>query len=373
MAISVVVLKVASRCNLNCSYCYMYQHEDQSYLRQPKFISDEVFDGTLRAMKEYCDRRGEGMSMALCFHGGEPTLIGARRFDELATRARRFLGTRLRMLAIQTNALLLDDNWLEAFQRHDVHVSVSLDGTEEIHDRFRVDHQGNGSHARTVAGIRMLQEKITPKVISVVNPGRSGGDAYRFLRSLGITSMDFLLPDVTHDSKESFYGGLGATPVADFLIPAFDAWFDEDDPDIQVRLFRDALMAMMGDAPGSDALGNPLMGYLIVETDGAIQALDALRVCQEGIADSDLNVLQHSFDDLQMGKPLVYRAVHQGFGLAAECEVCPEREVCGGGHLPHRYSRARGFDNPSAWCADILKFLDHVRQRSGVVPIAAAS
>jgi sulfatase maturation enzyme AslB (radical SAM superfamily) len=42
------------------------------------------------------------------------------------------------------------------------------------------------------------------------------------------------------------------------------------------------------------------------------------------------------------------------------------RDTCGGGYLPHRYSAARGFDNPSVWCADLLALFAHVRARMGV-------
>ncbi len=367
MGVAAVVLKLASRCNLNCSYCYIYHHADKSYLRRPKLLGDEVYERTLAAMLDYCRQRSDDYAMALTYHGGEPTLVGAERFDRLASRAREVLGPRLRLLAIQTNAVLLDGGWVEVFKRHDVRVSVSLDGPPEIHDAVRVDHQGNGTYAETVAGIRLLQQGgITPRILSVVNPGRSGAEAYHHFRSLGITAMDFLLPDVTHDSKQAFYGGLGETPVADFLIPAFDAWLAEDDPRVEVRLFANLLRAFLGDDPGSDAFGNPLMNYLIVETDGSIEALDALRVCEEGIAQSGLNVLEHGFGDLAAGLPLVHQAMSQGFALAPPCRACPEREVCGGGHLPHRYSRAQGFDNPSAWCADILKLFAHIRERTGI-------
>jgi uncharacterized protein len=367
MGVANVVLKLASRCNLNCSYCYIYQHEDRSYLRRPKLIGDEVYERTLAAMLDYCEARSDDHAMALTYHGGEPTMVGAERFDRLAARAREVLGRRLRLLAMQTNGVLLDGEWVEVLRRHQVRVSVSLDGPPEIHDAVRVDHHGRGSYAATVAGIKLLIEGgIVPKVLSVVNPGFAGDEAYRHFRSLGIRSMDFLLPDITHDSKESFYGGRGPTPVADYLIPAFDAWLDEDDPQVEVRLFSNLLRGFLGDEPGSDAFGNPAMSYLIVDTDGAIEALDALRVCEEGIAASGLNVLRQGFGDLAAGLPLVHRAVHEGFELPQGCRGCPEREVCGGGHLPHRYSRARGFDNPSAWCADILKLFAHIRERAGI-------
>ncbi|HSR68647.1 MAG TPA: radical SAM protein [Acidobacteriota bacterium] len=367
MGISAIVLKIASRCNLNCSYCYMYNHEDQSYLQQPKFISDRVFGHTLEAMRDYCRSHGQ-RSMALIFHGGEPTLVGVERFRKLAARAREVLGERLSLLGIQTNAILLTPEWIDAFRRHNVEVHVSLDGPAEIHDSVRVDHKGRGSHAQTVAGIELLiSQGMTPKILSVVNPGRCGAAAYRHLRSLGIESMDFLFPDVTHDSRDTFYGGLPPTPVADFLIGAFDAWFEEDNPQVEVRLFGDLIKSFLGAGPGSDAFGNPLMSYLIIDTDGSIEALDALRVCREGLAQSKLNITRNGFDDLHLGLPLVHKAVTHGFELAELCQACPERDVCGGGHLPHRYSLSNGFDNPSVWCRDILRFFDHVRARTGIL------
>lgn len=359
--ISSIILKLAAHCNLNCSYCYVYNREDQSYRERPKFMNADVLDCTLEAIKAYCDAHAP-WRMSIVFHGGEPTLVGAKRFDHIATRAAEVLSDRLRYLSIQTNALLINEAWTEVLARHDVAVSVSLDGTPDAHDAVRLDRAGRGSYARTVAGLRRLQDSgLDPTVLCVVTPGSSGRDVYRHFRSLDIERMDFLLPDVSHDHKERYYGGCGPTPVADFLIPALDAWLDEDNPAVKIRVFGDLFTLLMGGNASSDAFGNPRMSYLIVETDGAIEALDALRVCEEGIAVSGLNVRQHGFDDLARGLPLVHQAVQRGFPLPAACRSCSERDVCGGGFLPHRYSRAKAFDNPSVWCADILKLTAHMR------------
>jgi uncharacterized protein len=360
-----VILKLAARCNLNCSYCYVYNHEDKSYRARPKFLSEELFEHTLAAIGRYCERR-DGHRMGIMFHGGEPTLIGARRFDRLAQRAKEALGERLAGLAIQTNGMFIDDDWLEVLARHEVSVGVSLDGPAQIHDLVRVDHRGRGSHAATVAGLRRLQHaQLGVFVLTVVNPGQSGLRTYRYFRELGIEDMDFLLPDVSHDNKQRWYGQLGPTPVADYLLPIFDRWMEEDRPEVKVRLFVGLLRAMLGGSGETDGFGNPKMGYLIVETDGSIEALDALRVCDAGIQRSGLNVREHGFDDLAAGLPLVHQLVHEGIALPAACRGCAEREICGGGYLPHRYARARGFDNPSVWCADILKLLEHMRRAVG--------
>jgi uncharacterized protein len=300
--------------------------------------------------------------MGITFHGGEPTLVGPRRFDELARRAKSIVGDRLKRLSIQTNALLIDDEWIDVLTRHGVNIGISLDGPADVHDLTRVDHAGKGSHRGTLRGLRQVQQAgLSLCVLCVIAPGQSGLGAYRFFRELGVTAMDFLLPDVSHDSKDRWYGRYGATPVADYLLPIFDEWMQEDDPEVRIRVFNDLLRLMMGGQPVTDAFGNPQIGYLIVETDGSIEALDALRVCDEGIQRSGLNVERDGFDDLERGLPLVHQLVHHGIALPAVCAACHERTVCGGGYLPHRYARATGFANPSVWCADILKILAHLQ------------
>ena len=366
-----LVLKVAERCNLNCSYCYMYQHADQSFARRPVFMSDEVFEAVLHRVVEYCEQHPPGR-MWLGLHGGEPTLIGPGRLDRLAQRARVVLGPHLAGFSMQTNATLIDQDWITVLRANEIRIGVSLDGPAHMHDMFRVDHSGLGSHSAAVRGLRLLQTAgLSPGVLCVINPGASGLLCYRYFRSIEIQRMNFLFPDVTHESSRRFYGRYGGTPVADYLIPIFDEWFGQDDPTVRISLFWELMRRLMGREPEGDAFGNPLMSYLVVDTDGTIQALDALKVCEENIAESGLNVLANGFDDLQFGLPLVHRMVHLGIPLSAECQRCPERSLCAGGYVPHRYSKAAGFDNPSVWCKDILRLLAHIRSR--VAPFGAAA
>ena len=48
-----LVIKVASRCNLNCSYCYVYNKGDSGYKTQPKVMSPLVVDQVIHAVKAY--------------------------------------------------------------------------------------------------------------------------------------------------------------------------------------------------------------------------------------------------------------------------------------------------------------------------------
>lgn len=356
-----LIVKVAERCNLNCSYCYMYNHADQSYLRRPVFMSDEVFAQLLVRMREYCDGKSKHR-MSLVFHGGEPMLMGTERFRRFTNLARAELGEKLHSIKLQSNATLVDDDWIATLRELGVTVGVSMDGPSEIHDMVRVDHAGKGSHALVLKGLQRLQEHgLLSGVICVVNPAHSGFEVYRYFRSLGITLMDFLFPDATHDVKQKLYGQYGKTPVADYLIPVFDEWVNEDDPAVRVSCFEDIIRAILGGKPRGDLIGNNRANYLVIDTDGSIQALDSLKVCWEGTPESGLNLFDHGFDDLHKGLPLLHRVVHEGIPMCATCKACRERSTCSGGSLPHRYSSTNGFDNPSIWCQDLLTLFAHVR------------
>lgn len=358
-----VVLKLTSPCNLNCDYCYIYNHEDQGWKRRPKTLSDELLEAFLGRMRAYCERHDHGVSIVL--HGGEPLLVGPARLRAIVERIRERLGPRLTYLSVQTNGTLIDDALADLVAELGIGVGVSLDGPRDVHDAARKYHDGRGSHADTLRGLDLLRTRgVEPYVLSVVNPAFDGGECYRYFRSLGLRRFDFLLPDVSWDNKERFYGEYGETPVADFYRGLVDAWLAEDEPDVQVRTAHGLFHALLGGAgTHTDAFGNPAMSYLIVETDGAFEALDALRVCASELSATGLDATHNEIDDLYTIAPELHRNIYTGMPLCATCRACPEVGICGGGYLPHRYSRERGFDNPSVWCADIRALLGYMRAR----------
>jgi uncharacterized protein len=97
-----------------------------------------------------------------------------------------------------------------------------------------------------------------------------------------------------------------------------------------------------------------------------MEGMDTLRICKDGMAKMNLNVLDTGFEALLQADSMHRTAIFQGMPLPTGCRTCPERANCAGGFVPHRYSSSRGFDNPSVWCADLLKIFAHIRGRLGV-------
>lgn len=362
------IVKVASRCNLNCSYCYVYNQADSSWRDLPSLMSRETFAATVERTRRHCLLSGQ-QSVEILFHGGEPTLIGSSRFAWMCAHALERLADVAHVsLSIQTNATRLDSDWLAALREYDVIVGVSLDGPKEVNDANRVDHRGRGSHDATMRGIRLLNDAEIPfGILSVVQPGADPLRVHRHFLDLGCRSIAYLLPALTHDTIGNVKEEFGPTPCADFLIPIFDDWWFERSIEISIREFRSIARVILGGSSQIDAIGNPPLNFVCIETDGSLQGLDKLRACEDGMRNIHLSVHDAEFAEIALASPF-NAAVLDGLPLPTACRSCPERDTCAGGYAPNRYSKARAFDNPSVWCADLLALFAHIRTRMGISP-----
>ena len=336
------VLKVAARCNLNCSYCYVYNKGDDSWRRRPPFMSQRTFESALSRVVRHC-KASRQPSVQVIFHGGEPTLIGVDIFERWCRQLHTELDpiTRLQV-AIQTNGTRIDADWCRVWTEQGVDVGVSIDGPESVHNRFRVDHGGHGSYAQVLEGIDQMHDASIPiQLLSVVQPGTDGAALHDHLCSLRPMAISYLLPDHTHESVQMVRTRWGKTPCADVLLPAFAAWLQSGFGEVHVPLFLSVLQLIMGGESELDLLGNHALRFLFVETDGEIEALDVLRVCGHGFAATGLNIERHDFHEVAQN-PLQRVAVFDGPPLPPDCRPCPESTTCAGGYLPHRFSRENG-------------------------------
>jgi uncharacterized protein len=363
------ILKIASRCNLNCSYCYVYNKGDSSWRDRPGFMSWDVFAAAVERIRRHCRRSGQD-AVRVTFHGGEPTLLGANRFRRLCAHAHARLDPVCRLeLALQTNGTLLDEEWVAVFRDHEVAVGVSLDGPPAIHDVQRVDHRSRGSYAEAARGVALVRDAGLPlHVLCVVQFGADGLSVHEHLLGLGIKRINYLLPDFTHDAIGPVRQEYGATPVADFLLPVLEDWWTRGLLDVRVSPFTDMARLVLGGDTYIDLFGNRPYQYVFVEADGSIEGLDVLRICDGGLSRVGLDVRRDDFAAIADASPLHRHVILDGPSRPTACAPCVERDTCGGGYLPHRYSAARTFDNPSVWCRDLLALFGCLRELAGVSP-----
>src|ERR1041385_2993365 len=112
------LFKIASRCNLACPYCYVYELRDQSWRAQPSFMSEATMEVALQRIHDHVVAHAVPR-VTVIFHGGEPLLIGSRGLDRFAEMARAKLdGVAELQLGAQTNGTLFNENFLEVARRH---------------------------------------------------------------------------------------------------------------------------------------------------------------------------------------------------------------------------------------------------------------
>lgn len=359
------ILKVASRCNLNCDYCYMYNLADKSYLGQPKFMSGKIVEALINEVKNHCLLHGI-KHFEFIFHGGEPLLLSPDFYIDFVETAGKVLDSVVTPgFSLQTNGVLLTDKWCEVFASLGIRVGISLDGLPAIHDAHRVDHQGRGSYQATLKGLKIAQEsaylKGVPGVLTVIDVDSDPVETYHHLKSLGIRHVNFLFPDGNFDYLPKGIDFSGEkTLYADWLISLFDTWLNDTSPKPEIRLFRQVMQLVLGIDNGFEYWGKRRNEFIVIETDGSIEAIGALKSCGENFTKAGVNILSASLDEaLQTDLAQIYHLSHEK--LCSQCLNCPVGEVCGGGYLPHRFGRNRGFNNPSVYCQDLLKLICHIQ------------
>jgi len=352
-----LLVKLAARCNINCSYCYWFR--DRSVYDLPKVLAPEVETKLLERLKTHCSRHRLA-SFCVAFHGGEPLLFGKARMRALCARlaeVERETGTRIRK-SITTNGLLLDREWVELLRESGTSVTLSLDGSRAQHDARRVDFRGEGTYERVVAALGLLRTAgIEPGILAVCDPlGRPEELLAAFADRLGIREFDVLVPDATHEDR--------VPSIRAYFTRLFDLWLDEySQRGVRIRFLDNLLRASLGRESSTEAIGYGPISTLTMLSDGSLEPLDVLRIAGGAAARSAYNVLEHELQEVQHDP--AWREAHQAsLNLCATCNACEFHDACGGGYLPSRWSAARRYDNPSVYCEDLKGLFRHVWQRA---------
>jgi uncharacterized protein len=360
------ILKIHSRCNLACTYCYMYTMADQSWRRQPRRMSAATIDAVAARIAEHA-RSNALTKVNLILHGGEPLLAGAAALRHAVTAVRDAVDAEVLVNAsVQTNGTLLNRDFLELFDELGVRVSVSLDGDRKANDRYRTYVGGQSSHRRVLSGLDLLTgprfRHLFAGLLAAVDIRNDPVETYESLLAFEPPWVDFLLPHATWDTPPSGAKS-GEAPYGDWLVRVFDRWYGAPVAETRIRLFTEIIRQALGRPSRTEAVGLSPVAVAVVETDGSIEQVDTLKVAYEGATRTSLHVSRDSFDAALMLPQVAARQIGRR-ALADKCLSCEVGDICGGGLYPHRYRSASGFRNPSVYCDDLFRLVRHV---TGVV------
>jgi uncharacterized protein len=359
------LFKIASRCNLDCDYCYVYHQADSTWRDQPRFMSDAVVDASLERMREHVVAH-ELERVSIVFHGGEPLLAGAEYLQRFARKARSVLGDQVSVrLTMQSNGTLLTPAILDVMLAEGIAMGISLDGDRAANDLHRLDRHGRSSFDAVARGLELLSdERYSSRMLGLlctINLEAEPMAVYEGLLSFSPPWLDLLLPHGTWDEPPPGKEGdpMGSTPYADWLIPIFDSWFAERVKPVSIRIFEEVVSLVMGGRSRFESFGVETVSLIVIEADGSIEQVDSLKAAYDGAADTGMTVFANSFDEVLLAPAVVARQIGMD-ALDDTCRACDLVSICGAGLYSHRHRTGTGFLNPSVYCADLDRLIRHV-------------
>ena len=285
--IYVMAKPVGSACNLHCSYCY-YLEKGKLYDGSSLLMSDDMLELFVR---EYIQSQTTP-EVLFIWHGGEPLLRPISFYERAVELQQRYANGRKVDNCIQTNATLLDDEWSKFLGKHNFLVGVSIDGTREMHDAWRKNHNGESSFRDVVRGIRLLEKyRVEWNAMATVNAANAEHplEFYRFFRDeLGCRYLQFTpvvervsmasgTPRLMHAGES---GGeltpysITAAQWGGFLCAIFDEWVQNDVGEFFVQLFDTTLANWMGAPAGVCTMSKYCGHSAVVEHNGDVYSCD---------------------------------------------------------------------------------------------------
>ena len=347
-------------CNLDCHYCYYLQKE----LLYPEAKSFQMASDLL---EEYIVQQiaiSPGPEILFSWHGGEPTILGLDYFRRIVELQRKHRPNGKQILnSIQTNGVLLTEDWCRFFAAEKFAVGLSLDGPPALHDAYRLTKDRKATHRQVMRAYRLLrQQKIPVDLLCVVHDQNVQHplEVYRFFKEIEAQYISFI-PLV--EPQPASPGGVSERTVpaeafGAFLRAIFDEWVRRDIGRIIVQSFEEAARPAYG-LDHSLCIFRPTCGDVpVIEHNGDFYQCDHYVTPEHrlgNIRETPLLELLESPAQLAFG-----RAKQET--LPRYCQECDVLSMCNGGCPKDRIIRTPdGEPGLNYLCAGYRLFFNHCR------------
>ncbi|MCH4887609.1 anaerobic sulfatase maturase [Acidaminobacter sp. JC074] len=345
--LSLLIKPASSLCNLNCEYCFYHDvaahRETASYGIMTLDTADKILEKAKAFVKE------DGIVIA--FQGGEPTLAGLDFFRAFVDKAKVYFNPHQLNFAIQTNGMVIDEDWAGFFKKHNFLVGVSLDGKKETHNLNRLDHNKDGSYKRVLEGIKMLEKhEVSFNILTVLNKpvARKIKSIYMDYKKKGFKYLQFIPCIEPFEGQSRF--SLTPKEYEKLLKELFDLWYEDiiKGHPISIRLFDNYLSMLLGRPPESCDLNGHCSVQNVIEADGSVYPCDFYVLDEYKLG----NVHTNTFEDM-ISSQVTQVFITPSLKRPNECDVCRYLPLCRNGC--RRYRK----DDKYYYCDALKGFFDY--------------
>lgn len=353
--ICILVKPASSACDLNCRYCF---YKDVAQNREKAFdgmLDDETAEILVKKALGFA----AGGSCSFLFQGGEPTLRGLdwfRRFTEYEKKYAR-PGTKI-FNGLQTNGILIDDEWAAFLSENRFLTGLSLDGPAELHDANRCFPDGRGTFNRVMkAADTLVRHGAQFNILSVVTAAnaRRCEKTYRFFRKSGFSYLQFIpCLEPLNDERGGCAYSLTPPAYADFLIRLFDLWYADllRGDYVSVRYFDNLVRMLSGGSPEACNMTGHCGLQFVTEGSGKVYPCDFYVLDGKELG----SVRTDDFSDM-IRSANADAFVRESLYVPDECKTCRWYSLCRNG-----CKRDRVFENgvygKNYYCASYKAFFE---------------
>lgn len=342
---------VSFQCNIACDYCFYLEKEEGTL--KPRKAARHMDDSTLEAYVRQYIESNPAPEVEFTWQGGEPTLAGIAFYQKALELQKKFAGTKRITNSIQTNGVLIDEQWAEFLARNRFLVGLSIDGPAWLHDRYRKTRSQQSVFDKVLRAMRLLQKyRVEVNVLTVVNnvTAEHPQEIYDFLTQELKAEFVQFIPAVEQRAVDKKYGELlypqtlkgsvtewsvSGEQYGQFMKGVFDRWVRKDVGRVYVQMFDSALAAWLGEKPSLCVMQSSCGFGLVVEQNGDVYSCDHYVYPEHRLGNVRRDNLARMVASKQQRK----------FGLAktevsAECMRCEWRFACHGGCPKHRIHKS---------------------------------
>lgn len=327
---SLLIKPASAACNLACRYCF-YSGKSALY---PEVETARMDERTLEVLiRRYMETRQPVYSMI--WQGGEPVLMGAAFFKRVIALQKQHAPSGAYLAnSLQTNATLVSPDFAQLLHHYRFLVGCSIDGPPELHDIYRVDASGVGSHTRVLRGMRILREQqVAVSALVLVSAANVASPlkVYHYLLSQGWDNLQFI-PCVESDvNGNPLPFSITGEQWGAFLLAVFNEWYGRGQWNVTIRNFESIAAQLMRAKPTECRLCESCDQYFVVEHNGDIYPCDFFVEDRYRIG----NIHDISFQEARNSD--VYRKfTNRKKQLPQECAQCEHFDLCLGDCLHYR-------------------------------------
>lgn len=353
---SILVKPAGPDCNLGCKYCFYLDKSELYPETNTHRMSEKVLEELIRQTMEQ-----SGQNISFAWQGGEPTLMGLDFFKKAVHYEKVYGNRKIVGNGLQTNGILLNEEWADFLKQFDFLVGLSLDGPQHIHDNYRLSQNEKPSWKEVMKSAKMLLDRDVPVNAMCCITSYSANYAreiYEFFKSIGLTWMQFI-PIVETDKenpRRAAEFSVTAEQYGQFLIDIFDLWvadFKNGQPTTNVRFIESVFHTYVGMAAPECTLSKECGVYVTVEYNGDVYSCDFFVEPKWKLG----NLMDDRLIDM-LNSPKQKKFGQIKSQLPRKCRTCQWYQNCFGGCTKDRIKDPSDSGMPR-FCKSTMMFMEH--------------